>query len=68
MDMDMDMDNAPRRAEVVWLTHALCETARELVADTRETVARSREVIAQTRALIAESQAKGEVVPSGRAG
>jgi hypothetical protein len=61
----MDMDNAPRRAEIVWLTHVLCETARDDVADTRETVVRSRAVIAQSLALIAESRARREAVLAG---
>jgi hypothetical protein len=38
MGIDMDMDNARRRAEIVWLGHILCETAREDIVDTRETV------------------------------
>jgi hypothetical protein len=39
------MDNAPRRAEIILLTHILSETACEIVVDSRETVARSRAII-----------------------
>jgi hypothetical protein len=62
------MDNSPHLAEIVWMTNVLCETGREMVAETRETVARSRAIIAQTRVLIAELRAKDEAVPTGRAG